>query len=204
MSKTKGNCDVFLSYSLTERPIGEKVAQAMRNAGLEVFCSADLPAGSTISEEIHHALAVSDALVLVLSSEGTLGANTGVELGAAMAWNKPICVVRPENGRIRMPKYLSDYPEYPISRIDDVVRAVKKGRDPLSSEEQNALKAVYVSMDTPTDHLVHDPAKLDELARRFKTHTGSRIAGERLLYEMIRLRKKGQWPHLGRKRKATT
>lgn len=199
MSKARRDYDVFLSYSLTDRPIADRVALAMKNAGLSVFSALDQPAtGGSISEEIHRALAVSGALVLILPSEESLDANTGIELGAAMAWKKPICVIRPENGHVRMPGYLSSYPTYPISRIDDVVRLVKQGLAALSAKQLRSLREVYVSMGIPTDKFSFDPAMLEELADRFKARTGSRTSGERLLYEMIRLRKKGEWPRLKR------
>jgi hypothetical protein len=203
MSKAKRDYHVFLSYSLSDRPTAEKVAQAMKNAGLSVFTAIDLPGGCAISEEINRVLAASDALVLILPSEGTIDANAGIELGAAMAWKKPICLVRPENGHVRMPGYLSSYPTYPISRIDDVVRLVKEGLAALSAKQLEVLREVYVSMGIPTDKFRFDPAMLDELAHRFKTQTGSHTSGERLLYEMMRLRKRGKWPRLTRTRKET-
>jgi hypothetical protein len=204
MSKARRDYDVFLSYALTDRPTAEKVTQAMQNAGLSVFRYIDLPAGGSVPEEIRRALAISDALVLILPSEGALDANTGIELGAAMAWSKPICVVRPENGHVRIPAYLSEYPSYPVSRIDDVVNAVRKGQKPLSAEKVEALKATYVSMGIPTDRFVSDPTLLDELARQFASRAGSSVSGVRLLNEMMKLRKKGEWPRLQAGRKATT
>lgn len=204
MSKARRDYDVFLSYALTDRPTAEKVTQAMQNAGLSVFRYIDLPAGGSVTEEIRQALAISDALVLILPSEGALDANTGIELGAAMAWSKPIHVVRPENGHVRVPAYLSQYCIYPISRLDDVVNAVRKGQKPLSVEQVEALKETYVSMGIPTDRFVSDPTLLDELARQFASLAGSSVSGVRLLNEMMKLRKKGQWPRLSAGRRATT
>lgn len=201
MSTRTKNYDVFLSYSHNERPVAEKVAEALDNAGLSVFQSQELPVGEPVSETIRRALAVSDALVLIVPSEGSLQANSAIELGAAMAWHKPICVVRPENGRARIPEFLSAHRVYPISRLDDVVQAVKAGHKPLTPQKLATLKGIYIEMETPTDQFIREPAMLDQLADRFNAQTGSTLQGERLLYEMLRLRKRGEWPRLQKKRK---
>jgi hypothetical protein len=203
MSASRSNYDVFLSCSLVDRSAAEEVAEALRNAGLRVFRSVEVAEGTSYSAAIRHALAVSDALVLVLPPEGALRANTAIEVGAAMAWGKPICIVQPDNGHVRSPGYLSDYPVYPISRVDDVVQAVKRGKRPLSATDLAALEKLYVDMGVPTDHFIRDPVMLDELAEQFRGRTGSDLEGERLLYEMIRRRKSGKWPRLTKKRQKT-
>jgi hypothetical protein len=167
---------------------------------LTTFDLSAIEPGTRISETARRALALSEALVVVLPSDGSLSANSAVEVGAAWGWSKPVYVI--QEGRLSnpLPDYLADYPVYPISRVDDVARAIKRGREPLTATEREVLREVYLAMKVPTDRFVQDPSLLDELARRFKDKTGSTVVGERLLYEMIRLRKQGAWPRLARKR----
>ena len=204
MSVRAADFDVFLSYSLSDRGTATEVSQALVNAGLRVFdpLCADLDLGQYLAETIHRALAASDALVVVLPSEGELRANAAIELGAAVALGKPVCVVRPENGKARVPEYLNRYQQYPISRIADVVQAVRRGQKPFSPKDLDVLKEIYVEMHVPADHLARDPARLDELTDEFRARAGSPVSPEQLLYEMFRQRKRGQWPRLKTSRTA--
>lgn len=200
MSRPEDNYDVFLSYPLVEKATAERVTSALEQAGLCVFDPASLETDKRIGEQIRRALAVCDALVVVLPQEGAPSANTGVEVGAAQAWAKPVYVLRPEDARSRVPPYLSEFAIYPLSRVDDVARAVKRGGEPLGDEGVEVLKAVYVEMDTPTYMFARDPALVDELAQAFAARSGTQVPGERLMNEMVRLRKRGQWPVLRKSR----
>lgn len=202
--KDAKNFDAFLSYSLADRSTATRVSESLTNAGLSVFDPADLAAGKPWADAVHNALVVSDAIVVILPPDGELRANAAIELGAAVALGKPVCIVRPENGRRRIPGYLERYQQYPLSRIDDVVQAVRRGQKPLSAGDLDVLKQIYVEMNLPTDRFVGDPASLDKLAATFRVRAGSTIASVRLLYEMIRQRKQGKWPALKTKRAAKT
>lgn len=204
MTKRHEDYDVFLSYSFADRPAAETVRHSLIQAGLQVFDPGFVKRGVSLAEAIWHALAVSEALVVVIPQDGAPTPNTAAELGAAMAWEKPIYLIRQENGRSGTPSFLSGHAVYPVSRIDDVANAIKRGQKPLSPEEQDVLKKVYLEMRTPTDQFLLDPALLDQLAQKFGTRARSRIGGERLLYEMIRLRKEGRWPRLTKSSAART
>ena len=115
-----------------------------------------------------------------------------------MAWHKPVYVVHTESGNVRLPEYLGEFPTYPVSRIDDLVQAIARGSKPLSEEELSVLLSVYAEMGMPTDKLLWKPAAVDDLARSFKQQCGTDISGERLVQELLRLRKRGLLPRLGR------
>ena len=196
MTRTRQYYDVFLSYALGDRPVAEAVKKALTQAGLAVFDASAIQPGQEIGERVRHALATSEALVAVIASDGATSSNVAVEIGAAMAWNKPIYILQEKDGVGRLPEFLSSHRAYPLSRVDDVVGAIRRGRQPLSEADRDVLRQVYEEMRTPTDQFLNDPAQLDELASRFARRTGTRISGERLLSEMIRLRKQGRWPRL--------
>lgn len=200
MSKEKENLDVFLSYAHADRPLAERVWRSLTQAGLNVFDPAQIAVGASISDEIWRALALSDAIVAVIPAEGNPNPNTAAELGAGMAWSKPIFLLCEQNGPTRAPSFLREYPLYPVSRVDDVAAAIKRGPAPLSPDKMSALQEIYLEMGTPTDRFIGDPALLDQLARRFRKRTNVDVSGERLLYAMLRRRKQGQWPRMSQRR----
>jgi len=200
MIERKYRFDVFLSYAAAERATAEVIRRSLSAEGLRIFDPADAATGETIADAVWKALAESDAFVVVLSADEQPKPNTAAELGAAQAWHKPIYLVSNANGGTRIPTFLSGYRLYPLSRIDDVARAIKKGPPPLTPEEIERLQALYLEFNTPTDQLMKDPTALERLADRFNSKAKANISGERLMYEMLRLRKLGNWPRLGRNR----
>ena len=194
MSSDPKTYDVFLSYALSDRPTAEKIARVLTGAGLDVFDPSDLESGADVGDAVWRALGETAAFLAILPSDGALSANSVLELGAATAWQKPIFVVNPSNGHVPIPSYLAKYEIYPTSRIVDIVNAIRKGQKPLSRRERDILGDLYIEMKTPTDQLLRKPALLEELARKYSVRAKSPMSGERLLYEMMRLRKRGVWP----------
>ena len=198
MSTQTLTCDVFLSYSLTEAPVAELVERALEEAGLDVFNLAKVEAGVNLQDRLWRALAESSAIVAIVHPHHTLPSSIAVELGAAMAWHKPVFVVHTDRGNGNLPSYLGDFPTYPVSRIDDVVQAITRGLQPLLEEERSALLSVYADMRIPTDRLLQQPAAVEDLARDFNQRCGTNISGERLVQELLRLRKISALPRLRR------
>ncbi len=198
MSRTRKFYDVFLSYAYVDRPVAEQVRTALSHAGLAVFDFADVVAAEKVGDAVRHAIATSEAVVVVVPRREVLPATVAAEIGAAMAWNKPVYVIQPADGVGELPPFLKEFNAYPLSRVDDMASAIRKGRTPLRKRELEALSDVYAEMQTTTDRLLEEPATLDQLARRFASRTGTRVPGERLLAEMIRLHRKGLWIRLGR------
>jgi hypothetical protein len=188
--------DVFLSCSLTEAPVAELIQRALEQAGMDVFSVSKLEAGAGFQESLWRALAESSAVVAIVHPRRTLPSSIAVEVGAAMAWHKPVYVVHTAQGNVRLPGYLGEFPTYPLSRIDDLVQAIARGSKPLSEEEHSVLLSVYADMGIPTDKLLLQPAAIDELARSFNQRCRTHISGERLVQELVRLRKRGALPRL--------
>jgi nucleoside 2-deoxyribosyltransferase len=184
--------DVFLSYSLTEAQQARLVERALAEAGLDVFTSDKLESGLPVSDVLRQALAESSAVVVVVDPQHTPGSNVAVEVGAAMAWHKPIYVVQTEAGKIIVSDYLRDFPTFPMSRLEDVVESVKRSFADLSEEERESLRSVYAKLGIPVDRLLGQPASIDALAREFHAKCRRRVSGERLVQELVRLRKRGQ------------
>jgi len=198
MSRTKTIYDVFLSYSLTEADTAALVERALTAAGFDVFTPAKVEPGADVREAVWRALAESAALVAVVHPQHAPMSNTMVELGAAMAWHKSIFVVQTVNGKTRPPDYLQEFPVYPLSRLDDVVQSVRGSLKPLSERERDILRAVYADLRIPTDRLLRDPTAIEALASEFNRRSTAPVSGERLVQELIRLRKAGLLPRLAK------
>jgi len=188
--------DVFLSYSFTEASTANLVERALTQAGLDVFTPSKVQPTEDLEDSLWRALAESAAVVVILSPDRAPGSSTAVELGAAIAWHKPIYIVHGEARSARLPSYLSSFPAYPISRIDDVVQSVMRTLEPLSEEDRSALCDIYTELGIPTDALLRQPAAIETLAREFYSRRRKQISGERLVQELIRLRKRGGLPKL--------
>jgi hypothetical protein len=198
MSAQTTTYDVFLSYSLTEASTAELVERSLAQAGLDVFNPVKLEPGAQISDVLWQALAESAALVLIVDPQRTPGSNVAAELGAAMAWQKPVYVIHADVGSVRLPGYLREFPAYPVSRVDDVAQSVKRGLTLLSDEERSILVSVYTEMGIPVDRILGDPTHVDALGHKFSDRCHRRVSGERLVQELLRLRKTGQLRRLGR------
>jgi hypothetical protein len=184
---------------MTETDLANSVALALEQAGLDVFRLDKL--ATTVEpwqDTTWRALAESAALIAILPSEGPLAASVAVEVGAFKAWHKPIYVIQAASGNIRIPTNLADCPVYPLSRLDDVVASIKRGFGSLSNDDRAVLAAIYSDLRTPADQILANPAAIDSLAEEFHARSGKMVAGERLVRELLVLRKRGDLPRLRR------
>ena len=195
MSTEIATYDVFLSYSLADGQVAEPVERALMEVGLGISNPKAEP-GALAREAIWKALAESDVVVVIVNPQRTLPAAIGLEVGAAMAWHKPVYVVHTEARSLGTAVPLGDFPVYPLSRIDDMVQAIRDGLQPLSMEDRSLLSSVYAELGIPTDKLLGRPALIDDLASAFHKRSGKRVSGERLLQELVRLRKSGNLKRL--------
>jgi len=199
MSEQTPIYDVFLSYSMKERVAVDLVRRALKQAELSVFSIDEVATvADNIKSTLWRALAESAALVVIISPDEALSSGTSVEVGAAMAWHKPIYIVHTEKKNIVLPSYLAEFLVYPISQVGEVVQSIKRGLTTLSQSELSILRDIYVKMAIPTDRLLRDPASIEKLARDFDARCKKKVSGEQLTQELIRLRKTGNLPKLRR------
>jgi hypothetical protein len=196
MSTQVATYDVFLSYSLPDARTAELVERALEEGGLDVFNVVKVEPGEGLQDLVWRALAESAALVVVVSSQDNLASSVVVEVGAFLAWHKPIYIIHAAKGGTKLPSYLAKFQAYPISRVDDVVQSVKRDLQPLSDQDRAVLSDIYVTLGIPTDKLLGQAASIEELAREFESKSGRRVAGERLVQELVRMRKYANLPRL--------
>lgn len=187
--------DVFLSYSVADREAATVVAHALSGGGLRTSLS-DPPEGANWQDAIWRSLAECDAFVMIVNLERPHASSTFVELGAAVAWHKPAFAVLASETHLPMPNYLRELPLFPLTRLDDLVFAIRRSVDSFTEKDRRSLIASYAHLGVPTDQLLQNPSAVEELAAEFAQHSSRRVSGERLVNELLRLRKSGNLPSL--------
>src|SRR5947207_2098220 len=128
--------DVFISHVAADSNVARAIADGLASVGLEAFRDANGEPGANLSEAIWDALAESRAFIALISPDTPTSATAMVELGAAAAWNKPIFLLLNGPSSARLPKALAIYPVYPLSRLEEVIQAIRSGFEPLTEEER--------------------------------------------------------------------
>ena len=190
--------DVFISHSAKDSALAIEVANACRESGLEAVTDTELLPGENWGDAIWEALAESRALLTIVSPSG-LTPEMAIEIGAARAWNKPIYAIVTDPASNRLIPALTGIPLYTYGRIQDVIKAIKTSVEEFSEEDRVILIELYSRMGISVDQLILDPRQRDTLVKKFVKKSGRIVEGERLLSELLRLRKQGR---LARKRSA--
>lgn len=192
MAKSKKIYDAVISYAMGDASFAEEVINACRINGLETFSIQNLPPAARFGDATREAIAESRALIIVLSSTGPTTAML-LEIGAALAWNTPIFTITTDPSSLaRLPAVLSKTPVYTIGRIEEVIAAIKASGEQLSDEDRKILAKLYVQSGAPVDQLAMEPQSLRKIVDKFRKGTGKAVEGERLLSEMLRMRKQGR------------
>jgi hypothetical protein len=184
-------CDVFISHSARDSSLALEVANACRESGLEAIADSELLPGADVSDALWEALAESRALLTILPPSG-LTTSMAIEIGAARAWNKHIYVIVTDPSSTRLPQALSGIDLYTTGRIQDIIRAVKSSVQPLADEDRAFLARLYSEMGVSVDQLTLDPRRRQDLVKAFQRGRGKIVSEERLLSELLRLRKQGK------------
>jgi TIR domain len=180
--------DVFISHSASDATLAMEVANACRADGLEAITHVELQPRADVSDASWEALAESQALLAILSPSGPTP-SMAIEIGAARAWNKAIFAVLTDPSSTRLPPALAGTRLYPTARIEDVIKAIKTSVLPLSDADRALLAEVYAAVGVTVDQLALDPGHLAKLVGQFNRSAKKNVSGERLLWELLRMRK---------------
>lgn len=198
MAELDKTYDVFISHSATDSALAVEVANACRESGLESVTNAELLPRENLGDAIWEALAESRALLTIVSPSGPTPA-MAIEIGTARAWNKPIYAIVTDPASNRLIPALTGILLYTYGRIQDVIKAIRASVEEFSEDDRVILGELYSRMGTSVDQLILDPKQRDTLVKKFAKKSGRIVEGERLLSELLRLRKQGE---LARKRSA--
>src|SRR5690606_28462461 len=94
-----------------------------------------------------------------------------------------------------------NYPTYPRNQIDEILGQILRNLKPLSDDDRTVLAETYRDMNIPTDLLGQSPRVLRQLVEGFTAKTQKQLSGDRLLSELLRMRKRGVLPRLSRQRR---
>lgn len=188
--------DVFLSHSLKDQGLAKLVTSTFVKAGLTVFEYSSIQAGQSFTASIRQALAESWALVVLVTRDSLESKSLMVEIGMGLAWSKPTLILHDGVDVGQLPSILSGYQVVPLSHIEQVIEQVRNLREKYDDAQIAALVQVYSDFQTPVDRLVMQPAVLGEIVDSFQQRTGVMASSERLVAELLRLRKQGMLPRI--------
>lgn len=198
MATANKTYDVFLSHSSSDRDLAEEIASRLESTGLRPFYDVNIVPAGNISAAIWDALAECRALIAIVSVDAAPDAMGMVEIGAATAWNKPIYLVLNGPPSTRLPDSLKSYDVYPRNRLDEVIQRIRTEFEPLTKDDREVLKTAYKDLNVPADQLSQSAKSLRDLTTRFNRKTNKQLSGERILSELLRLRKRGELPRVSR------
>jgi hypothetical protein len=192
--------DVFLSADWSDRDLSQILRHAIEERGLSVFAAVDLQRGENADweDQVRSALADARVFVLLLTRSSVNSTQVVLELGAALGWGKSIVVLTQGLEPTAIPGPLARLRPRPITEIRSVLDQISAGIHPLTGPQAEALGQSYTALGVSTDQLATDPVALDRLTRRFNRATSVEFSAERVLQELIRLRKMGRLPRLKR------
>lgn len=185
---------VFLSYSARDVSAAQCVVRALSDAGFTVLQAADVLAGHDVAKAVREAMLESNALVVVTAPNTPDSPWTAFEIGAAMAWGKSIYVVTTDKGPL--PAYLQQLHVLTLEDVPQLVQSLQREVEPLSHTEQAALSALYAQVGVAADKLIFNPDASARLVEEFNRRTRNNASADRLLRELLRLRKLGRLPRL--------
>jgi len=198
MPKIKKTFDVFLSYSHDLMSQNKVIAKKFADNGLIVFDSSEIEPGQNLTAETWKALAESWAMVALIKP-GIMPSSVSVEIGAATAWHKPIYIITVGKDKHQLPHYFSNYKIFKISEIEEIIKLILRSLKPLNNDERNALIEAYQQLGLPTDQLLRHPPSIDRLYQILLNKLDIKLSNERIMQELLRLRKGGKLPRVGRK-----
>src|SRR5687768_11743930 len=133
------NYDIFLTYAPTDRSTAEVVAGRFESAGLTVFLGAG-EAGEVLSDSILRELVAARAVVVLVTPFGLRSINIGIDMGAAISWQKPVFILTEDVSSPELPSIFRNHQVYPVADVDKVVRDVRQTMQPLTDADRDALK----------------------------------------------------------------
>lgn len=200
MRKSEPIYHVFLSYAAEDVDLANRAAHLLAEQGLTSFRPSGVEAGQKLWTRVSEALAESAAVVCLFRSEPGPSSNVALELGAAVAWSKPVFLVCQRHQSQKVGS-LWGFDVYSWEDWPAIVRRIKAADKPLSEEDRSLLTQMYIEHGVPTDQFMHQPAALESLTRDFNARAPRMVSGERLLNALLRLRKQGSLPSLARHRR---
>lgn len=188
--------DVFLVHHPHDDGVAAMVIREFEQAGCGVYPQLTTPVNLVdgIQMPVMDALVDSSAMVLLLTRTSVESRWFAFAVGVAMAWDKPVVVLHDGIELRSIPEFLNQFQLVPLSNLDRVVQQVQLLRKPLTDSQRDSLASAYRELGVPADQLLLDVKQRRKLASLFSEHEKETVPVNRLLQELIRLRKQGELP----------
>jgi hypothetical protein len=186
-------------HSPNDTGLAELVCAEFREAGLAVYAIHEVRSEHRVLDPMRRELAESLAAVIVLTQASLQSQNPPLVMGMALAWKKPIFVLYDGIQPAEIPRYLSQFETRRVSEAAAVARKIARSSSPLDDAARDALISAYSDLGISTDQLLQKPFAVHELYQRFSEFQDVTVTPERLVQELLRLRKQGKLPRVRKK-----
>lgn len=193
MSNRSSMIDVFMSYALPDKSFAGNVEKALRSKSISVFRpSEEVSAAAYIVRSLREALGESRVHLVVWTHQAARSPNVAVEIGAGLAWGKPMYfVTRPGDAVPPLPVESASVFSY--NEMSTLITAIRENLLPLSDESRSRIREAFLAMGRAVDSLATDVSALSELTRNVNSGQTNQISSEQLLAELLRMRKRGDF-----------
>jgi hypothetical protein len=193
---TDKSYDIFLTHAAADAGLAALVIRQFEAADCGVFSQQALEVGDDFWRRMIYELVDCNAVIILLTKSSLSLPNIAVEVGAALAWDKPIFVLYDGISISDVPEYLQQFAVCPVADLRGVIGQVRQLRQPLTDQQRASLVAIYQEQRNSVDQLLIAPIRLRALADEFRRREAMPVSGKKLVQELIRLRKRGELPRI--------
>jgi len=126
--RKSGSYRVFLSHAERDRGVAELIRHALAEAGLKAIWEDRISIDASALPRLRRAFADCTAVVFLITGSSASSQKVALEVGMALAFDKPIYVLFDGLELDEIPDYLKKYPIRRISEMDKVVRKIAPRR----------------------------------------------------------------------------
>ena len=198
--KTKIKPDVFISHAASDWVTASRLRRQLADFDIRAVYHRR-KAGVEWQDMVWRSLDEADAVIILLTEAGLKSPWITFEAGAAAGRQKSVYVVRFGVLERKIPKYLRRYRQFRWREVEKLAKSIQNASRPLSLADRRQLMERYAQLGVPSDRLLREPSVLDSLTEAFNRATGKALAPERVLQELIKLRKRAMLPVVRRKSK---
>lgn len=195
-SPTAGH-DVFLTFAAADAAVGGAVHRQLEAAGLTVVPSDRIGAGVELSEGVLRQITTSATFAVILTPSSLHNGNLALELGVAWGAAVPVYVLTSGVPTADVPAYLAKYRVGELwGGLPRIVDEIRLSAQPLTDDQTQTLLDTFKRLGATVDDLQRDFSARVRLAEDFAGETGLTLKPDRLVRELLRLRKAKRLPKL--------
>ncbi len=150
--------------------------------------------GENPLDGVRSAIAESDCVVLLATAGYLKSRRPSSDWGIAFAYDKPIYVVIKDVSEQELPAHMRSFPVIAWRNLNQLIDLVRQHQLDLSKPEKQWLWQWYKGKRLPLEGVIRRQPVLHDLATGFHKVSNRKVAPEKLLGELFRMRKQGKLP----------